>query len=119
MFNDFKKLYLATDRRIRIGIIALILFTIYTLSIVMHNIILEKVFIHKMYAAPQTREAREKVRNLGLRMVSFANDPHACAEDVEYSTLLVINPSKINFGDPLSGWDTKEGIEKNIRESCR
>ncbi len=119
MFNDFKNFYLGIDRRLRIGIIAIALFIAYFSCGLTHNYLLGKIFIHKMYAAPQTREAREHVRNLGLRMVSFANDPHACAQDVEYATLLVINPNKIDFGDPLSGWDTKEGIEKNIRESCK
>ena len=119
MFNDFKKFYLGIDRRLRIGIIAIALFTAYFSLGLTHNYLLGKIFIHKLYAAPQTHEARDKVRNLGLRMVSFAKDPYACAEDVQYAALQVINPNKIDFDEPLPGWETKEAIEKNIRESCK
>lgn len=119
MFKDFKKFYLATDRRLRIGIIAISLFIAYSSLSLTHNYLLGKIFIHKLYVAPQTHEAREKVRNLGLRMVSFAKNPYACAQDVEYASLVVINPNKLDFTNQLPGWETREGIEKNIKESCK
>lgn len=119
MFNDFKKFYLAMDRRLRIGIIAIALFIAYFSCGLTHNYLLGKIFIHKLYIAPKTREAEERVRNMGLRMVSFANNPYQCSMDVQYAALLVVNPNRMEFSHDLRGWDTREGIEKNVRESCR
>lgn len=119
MFKDFKKFYLATDRRLRIGIIAIALFISYLSLGLTHNFILGKVFIHKLYAAPKTHEAEKEVRNKGLRMVSFAKDPSRCAMDVQYATLIVINPNNMDLSDNLPGWTTREGVEENIKESCK